>query len=42
MEAMISRQKYVVRLSGKERELLEALIGKEKSPARRLLKAPIC
>ena len=34
-------KKYVVRLSGEEREQLEALIGKGKSPAGRLLKARI-
>lgn len=38
-EASVKR--YVVRLSGEERERLEALIGKGKSPARRLLKARI-
>lgn len=32
-------KKYVVRLSGEERERLEALLRKGKSPARRLLKA---
>src|SRR5262245_50204151 len=37
----ISVKKYVVRLSGKEREQLEALIRKGKSPAQRLLKARI-
>src|SRR5467141_4036430 len=37
----ISVKKYVVRLSGEERERLEALIRKGKSPARRLLKARI-
>lgn len=36
-----SVKRYVVRLSGEERERLEALIGKGKSPARRLLKARI-
>ena len=36
-EAPVKR--YVVRLSGEERDRLEALIGKGKSPARRLLKA---
>ncbi len=42
MAAMeISVKKYVVRLSGEERERLEALIRKGKSPARRLLKARI-
>ena len=37
----ISVKKYVVRLSGGEREQLEALIRKGKSPAQRLLKARI-
>lgn len=37
----ISVKKYVVRLSGEERERLEALLRKGKSPARRLLKARI-
>src|SRR6516225_4086520 len=37
----ISVKKYVVRLSGEERERLETLIGKGKSPARRVLKAGI-
>ena len=37
----ISVKKYVVRLSGDERERLEALIRKGKSPAQRLLKARI-
>src|SRR3979411_2364519 len=37
----ISVKKYVVRLSGAERERLEALIRKGKSPAQRLLKARI-
>lgn len=37
----IAVKKYVVRLSAAEREQLEALIGKGKSPARRLLKARI-
>src|SRR4030088_2315729 len=37
----ISVQKYVVRLSGEERERLEALLRKGKSPAQRLLKARI-
>src|SRR3979411_1294899 len=37
----ISGKKYVVRLSGNEREQLEALIRKGKSPAQRLLKARI-
>ena len=32
----ISVKKYVVRLSGEERERLEALIRKGKSPAQRL------
>ena len=36
-----SVKRYVVRLSGEERERLEALIWKGKSPARRLLKARI-
>ena len=36
-----SVKKYVVRLSGEEREQLETLIRKGKSPARRLLKARI-
>src|SRR5260370_15748979 len=35
----ISVKKYVVRLSGEEREQLKALIRKGKSPAQRLLKA---
>jgi hypothetical protein len=34
-------KRYVVRLSGEEREQLETLIRKGKSPARRLLKARI-
>ena len=34
----ISVKKYVVRLSGEERERLETLIRKGKSPARRVLK----
>ncbi len=34
-------KKYVVRLSREEREQLQALIGKGKSPAKRLLKARI-
>jgi hypothetical protein len=34
-------KKYVVRLSGEERERLETLIRKGKSPARRVLKARI-
>jgi hypothetical protein len=34
-------KKYVVRLSGEEREQLEALIRKGKSPAQRLVKARI-
>ena len=34
-------KKYVVRLNAEEREQLETLIGKGKSPARRLLKARI-
>jgi len=37
----ISVKKYVVRLSGEERERLETLIRKGKSPARRLVKARI-
>src|SRR5450755_4606488 len=37
----IALKKYVVRLSGEEREQLEALIRKGKSPAQRLLKARI-
>jgi hypothetical protein len=37
----ISVKKYVVRLSGEERERLEALIRKGKSPAQRLLKARV-
>jgi len=37
----ISVKKYVVRLSGEERERLEALIRKGKSPAQRLLMARI-
>ena len=37
----ISVKKYVVRLSGEERERLETLIRKGKSPARRGLKARI-
>src|SRR5258705_7019978 len=37
----ISVKKYVVRLSGEEREQLEALIRKGKSAAQRLLKARI-
>jgi transposase len=37
----ISVKKYVVRLSGEERQDLETLIRKGKSPARRLLKARI-
>jgi transposase len=37
----IAVKKYVVRLSAQEREHLQALIGKGKSPARRLLKARI-
>jgi Homeodomain-like domain len=36
-----SVKKYVVRLSGAERDRLEALLGKGKSPAQRLLKARI-
>ncbi|MGB7097458.1 MAG: hypothetical protein WBD95_01650, partial [Xanthobacteraceae bacterium] len=34
-------KKYVVRLSGEERERLETVIRKGKSPARRVLKARI-
>ena len=42
MAAMeISVKKYVVRLSGEERDQLEALISKGKSAAQRLLKARI-
>ena len=37
----ISVKKYVVRLSAEEREQLEILIRKGKSPAQRLLKARI-
>jgi hypothetical protein len=37
----ISVKKYVVRLSGEERERLEALLRKGKSPAQQLLKARI-
>jgi hypothetical protein len=37
----ISVKKYVVMLSGEERERLETLLRKGKSPARRLLKARI-
>ncbi len=37
----ISVKKYVVRLSGEDRERLETLIRKGKSPARRVLKARI-
>ena len=37
----ISVKKYVVRLSGEERERLEALARKGKSPAQRMLKARI-
>ena len=37
----IALKKYVVRLSGEEREQLEALIRKGKSPTQRLLKARI-
>ena len=37
----ISVKKYVVRLSAEERERLEALLRKGKSPAQRLLKARI-
>ena len=37
----ISVKKYVVRLSGEERERLEVMLRKGKSPARQLLKARI-
>jgi len=37
----IAVKQYVVRLSAEEREHLQALIGKGKSPAKRLLKARI-
>jgi hypothetical protein len=37
----IAVKKYVVRLGAEEREQLQALIGKGKSPAKRLLKARI-
>src|SRR5258707_4994080 len=37
----ISVKKYVVRLNGEERERLEALLRKGKSPAQRMLKARI-
>jgi len=37
----ISVKKYVVRLSGEERERLESLLRKGKNPAQRLLKARI-
>ena len=37
----IAVKKYVVRLSTEEREQLQALLRKGKSPARRLLKARI-
>src|SRR5258707_7688779 len=37
----ISVKRYVVKLQGEERGQLEALIGKGKSPAQRLLKARI-
>ena len=37
----IAVKKYVVRLSGEERQQLETLIRKGKGPARRLLKARI-
>lgn len=37
----VAVKKYVVRLSGEEREQLQALIRKGKSPAKRLLKARI-
>ena len=38
-EISVKVKKYVVRLSGEERERLEMLIRKGKSPARRVLKA---
>ena len=37
----ISVKRYVVRLSGEERERLAALLRKGKSPAQRLLKARV-
>ena len=37
----VAVKRYVVRLSGEEREWLETLIGRGKSPAQRLLKARI-
>jgi len=37
----VAVKKYVVRLNGEEREQLQALIRKGKSPAKRLLKARI-
>ena len=37
----ISVKKYVVRLSGEERERLEVMLRKGKSPARQLVKARI-
>jgi Homeodomain-like domain len=37
----VSVKRYVVKLSGEERSHLEALLGKGKSPAQRLLKARI-
>ncbi|MFZ1882399.1 MAG: hypothetical protein WAU53_02070 [Rhodoplanes sp.] len=37
----IAVKKYVVRLGAEEREQLQALIGKGKSPAKRLLQARI-
>src|SRR5881396_2680743 len=40
-EISVKVKKYVVRLSGEERERLEMLIRKGKSPARRVLKARI-
>jgi hypothetical protein len=40
-EKDLSLKKYVVRLSAEEREHLQTLIGKGKSPAKRLLKARI-
>ena len=38
----IAVKKYVVRLSAEEREQLQALIRKGKSPAKRLLKRAFC
>ena len=37
----VAVKRYVARLSGEEREWLETLIGRGKSPAQRLLKARI-